>query len=104
MCLLTYKIIYNEDQTNMELIVVSNYFDFPEVEVEEIKLEEFPIKPKRRGVKEKYPFSKAKIGQGFKIPDGVSVESMRCLAYQRGKALGFTFQVSSYDRTVVRIA
>lgn len=94
--------MYNEDQTNMELIVVSNYFDFPEVE--EIKLEEFPIKPKRRGVKEKYPFSKAKIGQGFKIPDDVSVESMRCLAYQRGKALGFTFQVSSYDRTVVRIA
>ena len=49
---------------------------------------------KKRGVNEKYPFSKLEVGQGFKIPNDANIQSFRCLAYQRGKALGFKFSVS----------
>ena len=51
-------------------------------------------KKSNAGVKEKYPFSELKVGQLFKIPEGKSVQSMRCLAYQRGVTLGKKFKVS----------
>lgn len=51
-------------------------------------------KPKR-GAAEKYPFSKLAIGQGFKMPDGTNIASMRVLASNRGKSLGFKFSVSA---------
>lgn len=58
------------------------------------EVENIDKKQKKRGVSEKYPFSKLDIGQGFKIPDGANIQSMRCSAYQRGKALGRKFAVS----------
>ena len=54
------------------------------------------------GVKEVYPFSELQVGQMFRIPDGKSVQSMRCLAYQRGISLKRKFKVS-VDGYVERI-
>ena len=69
---------------------MSDVFDI--LNMTEIK--EFEPKPKS-GVAEKYPFSKLDIGQGFKIPDGKKVSSMRVLASARGKTLGRKFSVSA---------
>lgn len=54
--------------------------------------------------KEKHPFSRLKVGESFEIPDGLSVQSMRCLAYQRGETLGMKFKVSKKTKTVERVA
>lgn len=58
------------------------------------QLKELTTEKRKRGVGEKYPFSKLEVGQGFKIPNDSNVQSFRCLAYQRGKALGWKFSVS----------
>lgn len=57
--------------------------------------------PKKQS-NEKYPFSKLEIGESFGIPNGMSVQSIRCLAYQRGETLGRKFKVSKTTRTVER--
>lgn len=48
----------------------------------------------KSGRPEMYPFSKLEVGQGFKIPEGKNVESMRVLASTRGRSLGRKFSVS----------
>ena len=73
---------------------------------EELEIKDFSkreTKTAKCGVSEKYPFSKLEVGQGFEIPVGVSIQSMRCLAYQRGKTLGRKFAVSTLG-TVERVA
>lgn len=81
-----------------------SYFDFPEKEIKIQKASEVVRKqPKRRGVTETYPFSKLEVGECFEIPEGGSVQAMRCLAYQRGLALGRKFKVS-VEGYVERIA
>ena len=73
---------------------------------EEVKIKDFSVrevKKAKSGAVEKYPFSKLEVGQGFDIPSGVSIQSMRCLAYQRGKTLGRKFAVSTLG-TVERTA
>lgn len=50
--------------------------------------------PVKKGRNEVYPFSKLKIGQGFKMREGANISSMRVLASTRGRTLGMKFKVS----------
>lgn len=64
----------------------------------------FNFKEKKKGIEEKHPFSTLEIGDSFEIPSGFKIQSMRCLAYQRGESLGMKFKVSKLTRTVERVA
>ena len=64
----------------------------------------FNFEEKKKGNEEKHPFSALKIGVSFEIPSGLKIQSMRCLAYQRGESLGMKFKVSKSTRTVERMA
>ena len=73
-----------------------SYFDFGIEEVE-------TCKKKKAGVKEKYPFSKLQVGQMFRFDPSMNINTMRCNAYQRGKALGYKLAVDGVDCTVTRV-
>ena len=64
----------------------------------------FNFEEKKKGNEEKHPFSQLEIGDSFEIPSGLKIQSMRCLAYQRGESLGMKFKVSKSTRTVERMA
>ena len=73
-----------------------SFFNFP------IESASEPRK-KKAGVKEKYPFSKLKVGQMFRFDPSMNINTMRCNAYQRGESLGYKFAVDGVDCTVTRV-
>lgn len=53
----------------------------------------------------KYPFESIEVGEYFWFSErDISINTMRCRAYQRGVALGRKFSVNRREKTVERVA